>query len=113
MANNGQKVQTSNSRSDKSVFLAAALGAPMFQISSAAVPAQGATEPIWPTKEWQTSSPEEQGMDSKELAKAVDFGSSRILSTTGATPGTLLDSLLVVRHAKIVVEAYYAPYAAG
>ena len=113
MANNGKKVQPSNSRSDKLVFLAVALGASMFQVNSGAVPAQGATEPIWPTKEWQTSSPEEQGMDSKELAKAVDFGSSRILSTAGATPVSLLDSLLVVRHGKIVVEAYYAPYAAG
>src|SRR6516225_9168940 len=85
-------------------FLAAALGAFMFgaSICSGAAQAQGATEPIWPTKEWQTSSPEEQGMGSKELAKLVDFGTT--LS---------LDSLLVVRHGKIVAEAYYAPYAAG
>ena len=85
-------------------FLAAALGAFMFgaSICSGAAHAQDATEPIWPTKEWQTSSPEEQGMDSKELAKLVDFGTT--LS---------LDSLLVVRHGKIVAEAYYAPYAAG
>jgi hypothetical protein len=26
--------------------------------------AQSAAEPIWPTKQWQTSTPEEQGMDS-------------------------------------------------
>jgi CubicO group peptidase (beta-lactamase class C family) len=85
-------------------FLAAAMGAFMFgaSICSGAAHAQEATEPIWPTKEWQTSSPEEQGMDSKELAKLVDFGTT--LS---------LDSLLVVRHGKIVAEAYYAPYAAG
>jgi len=85
-------------------FLAAALGAFMFgaSICSGAAQAQGATEPIWPTKEWQTSSPEEQGMGSKELAKLVDFGTT--LS---------LDSLLVVRHGQIVAEAYYAPYAAG
>jgi hypothetical protein len=71
-------------------------------ICSGALNVQGATEPIWPTKEWQTSSHEEQGMDSKELANLVDFGTT--LS---------LDSLLVVRHGKIVAEAYYAPYAAG
>ncbi len=84
-------------------FLAAALGAFMFgaSICSGAAHAQDATEPIWPTKEWQTSSPEEQGMDSKELAKLVDLGTT--LS---------LDSLLVVRHGKIVAEAYYAPYTA-
>jgi CubicO group peptidase (beta-lactamase class C family) len=85
-------------------FLAAALAAFVFgaAIWSETPRAQGATEPIWPTKEWQTSSPEEQGMDSKELAKLVDFGTTRSL-----------DSLLVVRHGKIVTEAYYAPYAAG
>jgi CubicO group peptidase (beta-lactamase class C family) len=63
---------------------------------------RGATEPIWPTKEWQTSSPEEQGMDSKELANVVDFGAAHNF-----------DSLLVVRHGKIVAEVYYAPYTAG
>ena len=57
--------------------------------------------------------PEEQGMDSKELAKVVDFGAPRVLSSTGATPSSQLDSLLVARHGKIVAEAYYAPYAAG
>jgi hypothetical protein len=41
-------------------------------------------------------------MDSKELAELVDFRT---------TPS--LDSLLVVRHGKIVAEAYYAPYTQG
>jgi len=83
-------------------FLAAGLGALLFGASSfRQASAQGATEPIWPTKEWQTSSPEEQGIDSRELAKLVDFGA------TGS-----LDSLLVVRHGRIVTEAYYAPYTA-
>jgi CubicO group peptidase (beta-lactamase class C family) len=41
-------------------------------------------------------------MDSKELANLVDFGTMHSF-----------DSSLVVRHGKIVVEAYYAPYAAG
>jgi CubicO group peptidase (beta-lactamase class C family) len=75
--------------------------------------AQDVVEPIWPTKEWQTSSPEEQGMDSKDLANVVDFGASRILSSTGAAPSSRLDRLLVVRHGRIVAEAYYAPYDAG
>jgi hypothetical protein len=34
-------------------------------IFSGAAHVRGGTEPIWPTKEWQTSSPEGQGMDSK------------------------------------------------
>jgi CubicO group peptidase (beta-lactamase class C family) len=54
----------------------------------------------WPTKEWQTSTPEEQGMDSAAFAHLVDFVGSR-----------RQDSLLVIRHGKIVVDAYYAPYA--
>src|ERR1700756_4184889 len=38
-------------------------------------------------------------MDSKELAKLVDFGTVHSF-----------DSLLVARHGKVVAEAYYAPY---
>jgi CubicO group peptidase (beta-lactamase class C family) len=57
---------------------------------------------VWPTKEWQTSSPEDQGMDSAALAKLVDLG-----AYTG------MDSLLVARHGKIVAEAYYAPFRPG
>jgi CubicO group peptidase (beta-lactamase class C family) len=85
-------------------FVGAALAAFMSGASICSEPPhiQDATETIWPTKEWQTSSPEEQGMDSKELTKLVDFGTT--LS---------LDSLLLVRHGKIVAEAYYAPCSAG
>ena len=35
--------------------------------------AQDNTRP-WPTKEWSTSSPEEQGMSSERLARLVEFG---------------------------------------
>jgi CubicO group peptidase (beta-lactamase class C family) len=45
--------------------------------------------------------PEEQGMDSEDLANLVDFGAKHSF-----------DSLLVVRHGTIVAGAYYAPYAA-
>ena len=58
--------------------------------------------PPWPTKEWRTSAPEDQGMDSAALAKLVDFG---------ATHG--LESVLIVRRGTIVLEAYYAPFRAG
>jgi hypothetical protein len=60
--------------------------------------AQGA-EPIWPTQGWQTSIPEEQGMDSATLAGLVAFGKMRSF-----------DSVLLVRHGRIVLETYYAPY---
>ena len=49
---------------------------------------------------WRTSSPEAQGMSSRELADLVTFG---------VTNG--MDSVLVARHGTIVAEAYYAPFA--
>ena len=55
---------------------------------------------LWPTHQWLTSTPEEQGMDSSALAKLVADGESQSL-----------DSLLIIRHGRIVAEAYYAPYA--
>jgi CubicO group peptidase (beta-lactamase class C family) len=85
-------------------FLAAALGVFTIAtvISSGAATPQGATEPIWPTNGWQTSTPKEQGVDSRELANLVDFGVAHHL-----------DSFLLVRHGKIVAEIYYAPYSEG
>ena len=63
---------------------------------------QGCGETVWPTKTWETATPEAQGMASGALARLVD------------TVGTRQqDSLLVIRHGRIVAEAYYAPYAAG
>ena len=56
----------------------------------------------WPTKEWATSSPEEQGMSSERLARLVEFGGLNNM-----------DSLLVTRHGRIVLEATYAPFRAG
>jgi hypothetical protein len=38
---------------------------------------------------------------------------ARVLSWAGASPTSQVDSLLIVRHGKIVTEAYYAPYATG
>ncbi|WOH68456.1 serine hydrolase [Bradyrhizobium sp. BWA-3-5] len=57
---------------------------------------------VWPTKSWPVSTPEQQGMDSAGLARLIE------------TVGTYRqDSLMIVRHGKIVAEAYYAPYVAG
>jgi CubicO group peptidase (beta-lactamase class C family) len=49
----------------------------------------------------------------KELAKLVDFGTTHTLTLPSITLSSLFDSLLVVRHGKVVAEAYYTPYAAG
>jgi hypothetical protein len=93
-----QQLRLLDARNHKLGFLAAGLGT--FAIAAAicngATPSQDATEPIWPTKQWQMSTPEEQGMDSGDLANLVDFGAKHSF-----------DSLLVVRHGTIVAEAYY------
>jgi Beta-lactamase len=70
-------------------------------ICCAATNVWAGAEAVWPTKEWFTSAPEEQGMDSSMLAKLVAFGGSHGF-----------DSVLVVRHGRIVTEAYYAAYTA-
>ena len=62
-------------------------------------PARAEDPDQWPTMGWLTSTPEEQGMDSAALARLVGYGASHSF-----------DSLLVVRHGRIVTEAYYAPY---
>jgi CubicO group peptidase (beta-lactamase class C family) len=57
---------------------------------------------LWPTQAWPVSTPEEQGMDSASLA--------RLIETVGNFEQ---DSLTIIRHGKIVADAYYAPYVAG
>lgn len=61
-----------------------------------------APAPVWPAPDWQASTPEEQGMDSRSLAALVEHGAKN-----------RMDSLVVVRNGRIVTEAYYAPFKAG
>lgn len=56
-------------------------------------------EDYWPTDEWRTSTPEEQGMDSKLLADMLDN------MENGMTR-----SVLVIRHGYVVLESYRYPY---
>lgn len=69
-----------NARSQKLGFLAVALGALTFAAvnCNGLAATQDATAPIWPTKGWQTSTPEDQGMDSADLAGLVDFGTHTV-----------------------------------
>jgi CubicO group peptidase (beta-lactamase class C family) len=99
-----EELRLRDARSYKSGFLAATLGAFTFVAvnCNGLTAAQDTTKPIWPTNGWQTSTPEEQGMDSRRLAELIDFGAKHSV-----------DSLLITRHGKIVTEAYYAPYTAG
>lgn len=57
----------------------------------------------WPTQGWRTSTPEAQGMDSGLLAQAVDLIREQ---------GLAVDSLLIVRHGYVVLDAYFYPYTA-
>jgi CubicO group peptidase (beta-lactamase class C family) len=99
-----QQFRLHDARTHRLGFLLPVLGA--FTITAAicngATPAQETTPTIWPTKEWQVSSPEKEGMDSKKLAQLVDWGTAH-----------RFDSVLVARHGKIVLDQYYAPYIAG
>ena len=61
-----------------------------------------ATATAWPTTAWQSAAPEEQGMSSAALGDLVDFGARNAM-----------DSVLVVRHGKLVLDAYYAPFKPG
>ena len=72
----------------------------IFSAHAAPPDCTGSTQTPWPTKDWEASTPEAEGMDSAALARLVDF--------VGIYKQ---DSLLIVRHGKIVVDAYYAPYA--
>jgi CubicO group peptidase (beta-lactamase class C family) len=99
-----QQFRLHDARTHKLGFLVPVLGTFTITaaICNAATPAQETTQTIWPTKEWQISSPEKEGMDSKKLAQLVDWGSAHSF-----------DSVLVARHGKIVLDQYYAPYIAG
>ena len=66
---------------------------------SSATPTPPSAE--WPTHGWQTSTPEQQGMDSQKLAEMFDYIVRR-------KPN--LHSLLIVRNGYLVTEAYFFPY---
>jgi len=68
-----------------------------------AASAQPPTAP-WPTKEWTVSTPQAEGLDPAVLADLADYL---------ATPAFQTDSMLVVRHGRIVAEAYASPVHAG
>ncbi len=57
-----------------------------------------------PTQDWQTSTPDEQGMDAGKLQEMVDSVESQKLG---------LHSLIVIRHGVIVSETYFSGYSAG
>ncbi|MCA9330900.1 serine hydrolase [Candidatus Saccharibacteria bacterium] len=58
----------------------------------------------YPTTDWQTSTPEEQGMDSAELAGFFEMFSDKYFN---------MDSLMMIRNGYVVAEAYTPPFNAG
>jgi len=54
----------------------------------------------WPTQDWRTSTPEQQGMDSGLLAQMMEQIQSKQIN---------LHSMIIVRHGTIVAEAYFQP----
>ncbi|WP_426439373.1 serine hydrolase domain-containing protein [Bradyrhizobium genosp. P] len=80
----------------------AGLNAPANAADDPGSPANLSSDIPWPTQSWPVSTPEEQGMDSANLARLVE------------NVGTYKqDSLMIIRHGRIVAEAFYAPYVAG
>ena len=71
-------------------------------ISSCTAPSAVKFNPdYWPTKDWQHSTPEEQGMDSAQLVRMFEY-----IEDDNVT----LHSLLIVRNGYLVMEVYWHPY---
>jgi|GEM_PF-158641 len=56
----------------------------------------------WPDPDWQASTPEEEGMSSRVLLRSLD-------RLTGMFGSDVLDSLVIIRHGKMVAEVTMAP----
>lgn len=68
-----------------------------------ALPVAAQDEVYFPTEEWRTSTPEEQGMDSASLADVI-----------ARLPGRgVVDSLVIVRNGYVVAEVYWNPFTEG
>lgn len=59
----------------------------------------------WPTEGWQSSTPEQQGMDSEQLAEALDFLQEQ--------DDFNIHSLLIIRNGYMVTDAYFDPFTQG
>jgi CubicO group peptidase (beta-lactamase class C family) len=55
----------------------------------------------WPAREWRTSTPEQQGMDSETLSQAFDLIRSRNMN---------IHSMQIIRNGYLVLDAYFYPY---
>lgn len=58
----------------------------------------------WPADHWEIATPESVGLESKALADTLN---------AARNSGWRVDSLQVVRHGKLVLDAYFYPYSPG
>ena len=56
----------------------------------------------WPTAGWQEAAPEAEGVSASALTALVEYGAVNTM-----------DSILVTRHGKVVLDAHYAPFRPG
>lgn len=61
-------------------------------------------ETVWPTRQWLSTTPEAQGIDSKQLITIFDMVKQRNIP---------IHSLLVVRNGRLVLDATFSPYVTG
>ena len=59
----------------------------------------------WPTQDWQTSTPEEQGMDSANLLEMVQFYEKEHAKNENIT----IDSVTIIRNGYVVADIYFNP----
>src|SRR4249920_390809 len=76
--------------------------AALLLIGSVAAASAADPAPVWPMPDWTESTPEAQGMSPSALADLVDFGATHAM-----------DSVLVERHGKVVLDVQYAPFKPG
>lgn len=69
--------------------------------ASPPTPTTSTTSTYWPTQNWRSSTPEQQGMDSDLLVEMLDQIQERKIK---------IHSVLVVRNGYMVLEAYFDPY---
>lgn len=55
----------------------------------------------WPIDGWQATTPEQQGIDSVQLAQGVRSIQEKHIA---------IDSLMIIRNGYVVLDAYYSPY---
>lgn len=58
----------------------------------------------WPTEEWLSSTPEEQGISSEKLTELLSFVREKRID---------LHSVLIVRNGRMVLDAYFYPFTPG